>query len=317
MSNAQKITVSAVVPMYNAEPFISDCLQSLIDQTFPLSSIVCVDDGSSDRTLEIALRFQTQHPQLIKVIALPENKGGAFARNVGLAEIASGYVQLLDADDFLLPGKIAHQVELLRTLPEQPGFIAGALYRRNLSGTDREIKVKPGNPWLALMTIGLGCTCSNLWSMEALRRIGGFNEAMKSNQEFVLMSDLLKSGASVHFDNTALTIVRDQETGKSVSQKNPAVNMERFVRLRCELYSYLHEKKMIARDEAHSFQQAVFDAIRLLYPFNRKAAAEFHKQYIRDFSPSVSPVTGKSYILLYKMFGFKGAESIRRLMSSR
>jgi len=102
--------VSILIPAYNAQEWIADTLQSAIVQTWPHKEIIVVDDGSSDRTAEVARRFASKQV----VVVSTENQGAAAARNHALRLSRGGYIQWLDADDLLAPDKIERQLAMLR-----------------------------------------------------------------------------------------------------------------------------------------------------------------------------------------------------------
>jgi glycosyltransferase involved in cell wall biosynthesis len=101
-----KPLVSILIPAYNSEGWIADTLRSALSQTWPNKEIIVVDDGSKDRTLEIARRFASEGVQVIA----QENQGAAVARNTAFEHSKGDYIQWLDADDLLSPDKIAIQV---------------------------------------------------------------------------------------------------------------------------------------------------------------------------------------------------------------
>lgn len=107
--------VSIIIPLYNAEAYISETIQSALNQTWPNTEIIVVDDGSTDSSLTIAQTFESQS---VKVIT-QQNKGAAAARNYGLREAKGAYIQFLDADDLLSPNKIEEQVSLLLQCPDR------------------------------------------------------------------------------------------------------------------------------------------------------------------------------------------------------
>ncbi len=92
--------ISIIVPCYNVEKYLARCLDSLIAQTFPDIEIICIDDKSTDRTLEI-LHSYAQHDNRITVIDFPENRGVAAARNIGLHRARGQYVGFIDPDDYI------------------------------------------------------------------------------------------------------------------------------------------------------------------------------------------------------------------------
>ena len=95
--------ISVIVPMYNAEKYLSVCLESILNQTFTDFELLVVDDCSTDSSLTIAESYLERFGGRLQVIELPENTGsGAVPRNVGLDLSQGKYVYFVDADDFLL-----------------------------------------------------------------------------------------------------------------------------------------------------------------------------------------------------------------------
>ena len=93
------VKISIIIPTYNVEKYIGDCLDSIINQTFKDIEIICINDGSQDNTLKILKEYETKDSR-IKVID-KKHKGVGAARNAGL-DIAKGeYVQFIDSDDYL------------------------------------------------------------------------------------------------------------------------------------------------------------------------------------------------------------------------
>ena len=94
-----KIAVSLIVPVYNVEPFLRECLDSLINQTLPNIEIICVNDGSTDNSLSILREYEKKDKRI--TIIDQENKGLPVARRVA-SRIAKGeYLQFVDSDDYL------------------------------------------------------------------------------------------------------------------------------------------------------------------------------------------------------------------------
>lgn len=100
--------VSILIPAYNAEAFLADTLKSAMAQTWRNKEIIVVDDGSKDGTLAVARQFEAQG---VKVIS-QKNQGAAAARNTALSHSKGEFIQWLDADDLLNPGKIEGQLKV-------------------------------------------------------------------------------------------------------------------------------------------------------------------------------------------------------------
>lgn len=103
----QHSLVSVIIPFYNASKYISECIGSVLAQTWPNTEIIVVDDGSTDNGIELIRSFQNAGVKLIS----QKNSGASKARNTGLAHATGKYIQFLDADDLLSPDKIASAME--------------------------------------------------------------------------------------------------------------------------------------------------------------------------------------------------------------
>lgn len=95
------IKISIVIPTYNVEKYIQECINSLLKQTFRDFEIICIDDGSTDKTLELLQKYQLQDNR-IKIIK-QEHAGAAPARNTGITLAQGEYIQFLDSDDYFEP----------------------------------------------------------------------------------------------------------------------------------------------------------------------------------------------------------------------
>ena len=91
--------ISVIVPVYNVENYIERCLNSIINQTYKNIEIVCVNDGSTDNSLNILNKFQKKDSR-IKIIS-QENQGLSEARNVGIKNSSGKYIGFVDSDDWV------------------------------------------------------------------------------------------------------------------------------------------------------------------------------------------------------------------------
>lgn len=91
--------ISVIVPVYNAEAYIEECLRSILGQTLQGIEIIVVNDGSKDKTLQIVRSLAEENPNI--VIIDQENKGVACARAAGLKKASADYIGWVDADDFI------------------------------------------------------------------------------------------------------------------------------------------------------------------------------------------------------------------------
>src|SRR5262245_62172633 len=105
--------VSILIPCYNSERWIGHAIESALGQTWPNKQVIVLDDGSTDNSLNVIRQYEG-HLRWES----GQNRGGGYARN-RLLELASGeWIQFLDADDYLLPEKVAQQAEFVVQRPE-------------------------------------------------------------------------------------------------------------------------------------------------------------------------------------------------------
>lgn len=98
MMNAENIKVSIVMPIYNASDYLRPAIETVLSQTLTEIELICVDDGSTDNSLEIIKGYQADDDRVR--IVTENNAGPSVARNKGLARARGQYVMFLDADDF-------------------------------------------------------------------------------------------------------------------------------------------------------------------------------------------------------------------------
>ena len=108
----QTIKVSIVTPAYNAERFIHEAIESVINQTYSNWEMIIVDDCSTDETTDIVKNYQ-QKDDRIKLIELEENSGSAVARNTAMDHATGRYLAFLDSDDLWTPEKLDKQLKFM------------------------------------------------------------------------------------------------------------------------------------------------------------------------------------------------------------
>ena len=104
-STNEQIKVSVVIPIYNAYDYLGPALDSVVEQSESSIEIICIDDGSTDRSLELVKKYQEKDGRIR--IVTETNAGPGLARNNGLKRARGEYVVFLDADDFFEPDLIS------------------------------------------------------------------------------------------------------------------------------------------------------------------------------------------------------------------
>ena len=93
--------VSIIVPVYNSEEYLEDCVYSLLSQTHKDLEVILIDDCSKDHSYDVMRQIRKRNPRRVKVLKNDENKGAGATRNVGLEETEGKYICFLDSDDYL------------------------------------------------------------------------------------------------------------------------------------------------------------------------------------------------------------------------
>jgi glycosyltransferase involved in cell wall biosynthesis len=121
--------VSAIVIFLDEERFLAEAVESILAQSFEDWELILVDDGSSDRSPELARSYARLHPRRIRCLTHPGglNRGMSASRNLGIGAARGRYVGFLDADDVWMPEKLAEQCARLEAHPQ-----CGLVYGRTL-----------------------------------------------------------------------------------------------------------------------------------------------------------------------------------------
>ena len=112
--------ISVVMASYNAEKFLVPAIESILNQTFTNFELIIVDDGSTDRTLEIIERYANQDTRIWVIYS--DHGGASQARNLGIKAAQYSWIAIMDADDIALPQRFEYQVETIKAMPNLVGL---------------------------------------------------------------------------------------------------------------------------------------------------------------------------------------------------
>ncbi len=305
-----KITVG--IPCYNAARWIAQSIQSALAQRDVEVEVIVVDDGSSDDSLAIAQEFDER----VKVIS-GGHQGANHARNLVLQNATGDWVQYLDADDYLEPGKVITQLRESNDAQD-----ADVLYSpvwietwkgNSSSRTTSEISTDADifTQWIRwhIPQTG-GC----LWRREALKRIGGWKEGQPCCQEHELYLRALMADLRFKFTPSPGAVYRiwSEET---LCRKDPLL----VIRVRTELFDTLlaHLKSHRTLTDIHRREigRACFEMARTFAKHDLAGAATYLAEQSRRGLIHVSgPAAPLSYRVVYSMLGFRAAERLARWM---
>lgn len=189
-----KKLVSIIIPCFNSERWLKESIESCLNQTYAPVEVIVIDDGSTDASLEIIKRYGDK----IRWETGP-NRGANYARNRGFALSKGDYIQYLDADDLLLPEKIAHQ---LNYLEETGADVVCSDYQRIKylpDGTQVTVTriCGPQDDFLEFLLL---CkrwmqTANPLFKRAVIEASGGWDETLKAAQDVDLHRAIAINGA--------------------------------------------------------------------------------------------------------------------------
>lgn len=232
-------SVGVIVPCYNAEKWVARAIQSALDQKYPNCEIIVVNDGSTDKSLEIIKAFGNK----IKIESGP-NRGGCAARNSGMFLARSQFLIFLDADDYiegnLFEGlvNVAHRDSAdVVFAPFTFEFEDGTRTRdRGLDVTNAETLIAG---WLSGSWVP---PCAILWRSDMLARIGGWNTSITRNQDGELVLRALCQGARYSTSNFGKGIYFQHDSHNRVSRRTSLTAFEDQLRIYALVERYARER---------------------------------------------------------------------------
>ncbi len=185
--------VTVLMPVYNAEKYIGEAIQSVLDQTYASFELLIVNNGSTDNTVSIIHSYPDLRIRLIG----EERKGISFALNTGLHAAKGSYIARFDADDICLPRRLEKQVDFLDAHPDYV-----------LTGTDAEYIQENGDHLFDFRSISYSydqilhrlyqyCPfihSSVMYRKEAVLNAGGYSHFAHHFEDYFLWVNLVKSG---------------------------------------------------------------------------------------------------------------------------
>jgi glycosyltransferase involved in cell wall biosynthesis len=306
------LRIAVIMPAYNVERYIEAALDSVAAQERLPEEVVVVDDGSTDRTSDVVVRWRDQHELNVKLIRQP-NAGSATARNTAIDNTDADLLAWLDADDLWLPHHLRTLEEGFRLDPELVVCFADAdcfedsriLKESYLRGSpledleidqNGELRVFRQSPYRAMVNGTNMATCSQLVSREAVLNVGGFDPELRQSQDLDLPLRLSRVGRFGYFP-VIVGRMRRHDTNTT----------HRRNRLRHLGYKLKVLEKMLAqRQQLHltdgevaATQQALESTVQRMLRHASQRGPTLYWQYYRDFRDKgyVTPIGSGRHLL--------------------
>ncbi|HWJ76924.1 MAG TPA: glycosyltransferase family 2 protein [Niallia sp.] len=211
--------ISVITPSYNSSKFISNTIESVMNQTYTNWEMIIVDDCSTDHTRELLTAY-AQKDERIHVIFLKQNSGAGAARNKALEAATGRFITFLDSDDLWVPEKLETQLQFMLDRNIAFSFTEYELMNEEGERLNKTIHVPEKIDYHGLLknTI-IGC----LTVMIDREKTGDFRMMnIKSRQDFVLWLAILKKGFTAYGLQKTLSIYRIVKGSISSNKLNTA-----------------------------------------------------------------------------------------------
>ncbi len=308
--------VSILIPCYNAEAFLRECLESALNQTYSNLEIIVVDDGSTDGSLNLARGFESHGVRVV----YQTNQGQSAAYNTAFNASQGDYIQYLDADDVLDARKIEVQVARLRQA--EPTAIASGAWARFRDKTSEAVfrpekvwkDLEPAD-WLVESWTGGGMMHVASWLIPrpVVITAGPWNEGLRwaANLDGHFFTKAMLASSGCLFCSEAKTYYRSGHPSMS-GWKNRR-SLEATLQVTVEMGEALigfENSKRTQNAFADNLQRFVF----LTYPENHDLVARAEKR-INELGGSDLPITGGPLqMVLSRLVGWKLGKRLHRLV---
>jgi glycosyltransferase involved in cell wall biosynthesis len=305
-------TVSVLIPCFNARPWIAEAIESALAQTWPATEVIVVDDGSTDGSLDVIKQYEGRIRW-----ETGSHRGGNGARN-RLLELSTGeWLQYLDADDYLLPKKLEHQLTFIPHSDADVVCSPVKLRCERLSPVEHLTHIpEPHNdPWVLLARWWLPQTGGALWKRSTVLEVGGWKLDQPCCQEHELYARLLMNGATFVIADECHSVWRDWSVAGTVSTRDSAEVRRRRLAILDGMEQFLLKGGRLTPARRQAVNQARFEIARGTWNMDRAASAAIMQQ-VRASQPSFRgepPAANTLYRIMFRLVGFQLTEFAARV----
>lgn len=205
--------ISVIMPVYNAERFLREAIDSVLTQSFENFELIALDDCSTDSSYEILCEYSEKDDR-VKVYKNEVNKGVSYTRNYGVSKAKFPYVALIDSDDMWDKEKLRKQVELLSVYPDTDICYTGSAFvDTNSVKSDFVFSVPDEVSYKKLLRQNVASCSSVLIKKKWLIKYPMAHDSM--HEDFAVWLSVLKDGGKARGINEPLLIYRVDRNSKS------------------------------------------------------------------------------------------------------
>jgi glycosyltransferase involved in cell wall biosynthesis len=318
------VSISVVIPTFNSSQYIEETLESVFAQSYSDIEIVIVDDGSTDNTIEVVSRILKGSKKKWQVLSLEKNAGPSAARNVGYLAATGSWIQFLDSDDLLMPGKIELELKVATDAPQDVvavispwnwGFPENGGIRW-LGPVNRPF-TSCSHPVMCLAE-GRPLVGSSLIRRSALNEVGGFDKELRFWECEELNVRLAAKGRFVAVDSQSPQYfwrLRPEELyvggpGSRYSSKEVALGWIALV-VKASGNHYLQDLGLSDEEKRLLLNESTLWG-RMLYSQYRPAFNDYLRM-ARKLDPQIAPAYPRHITALSRWVGYETAEGIAKL----
>ncbi len=178
--------VTFIVVTFNHERWITQCLDSAVNQTLEESRIIVLDDASQDSTVQVVEQYMSEHPGRVELVAHSVNQGLGRTLTEGLSLVETTYFAYISGDDWMEPERLAVQVPAMKARGDRAGLSYADVYRADASGEriGSTLSERMGDSWKPYAVEPYRLLLEGNWlpapsillRTEALRAVGGYDQ---------------------------------------------------------------------------------------------------------------------------------------------
>jgi hypothetical protein len=186
-------SVSIITPMYNSEAFLSETINSVLNQTYKNWELFLIDDCSTDNTLEIAQSFSSKYTN-IELLKNSTNLGAAVSRNLGIGKSKGDFIAFLDADDLWKPEKLEKQLDFIKKYNCDVCFGSYELINEKGEKLNKIVKALPVLSYNKLLKSNYVGNLTGLYDAKTLGKIQTTN--LRKRQDWLLWLEAIKKSGN-------------------------------------------------------------------------------------------------------------------------
>jgi len=214
-----EIKISIITPAYNAAKYISQTINSVLEQTYENWELIIVNDCSMDNTADIVRQFITKDSR-IKLIEHKKNSGVAYARNTAIAAAVGDYIAFLDSDDLWMPDKLQKQIDFML---EYQYVLTYTAYQKFNTDTGQRCKIVKAKEKMTAKKIYGDTSIGCLTVMVNRKAVGEFYmPLLEHTEDNCTWQEILSRGYTAYGLNEVLALYREGNSSLTRSKKKAA-----------------------------------------------------------------------------------------------